>query len=127
MEYRWLEAEEIENIVNPICRSRGWAELNINMQQPTCRVLGAFDGGICVGFLALQLFPVLGPAFADAYNRQGIVSRELADRMHAYLEEVNCRGALTICEEKTSERLAERHGMQRIEDPVYMWVGPPVN
>lgn len=122
-EYRWLTFEEIETFVNPTCRQRGWAELNLNDVQPTCRVLGAWEGVELVGFLCLQMFPVLGPAYADSAHRDGVISRQLADRMHEFLESVSCRGALTIAESSVSERLAVRHNMKRVEVPVYMWVG----
>ncbi len=120
-EYRWLTDDEIVERVNPVCRERGWAELNVNPLQPTCRVLGAFEGTELVGFLALQLFPVLGPAWVDAEHRDGTVSRELADQMGEFMRTVNARGALVLCESAVSERLCERHGMQRVEFPVYTW------
>jgi hypothetical protein len=122
MEYRWLRNDEIENWVNPVCEARGWAVLNIS-DPPTCRVLGAFDGIEFVGFMALQLYPVLGPAWADTAHRKGEVSREMADKMHEFLIESNARAALTICESLVSERLAERHGMVRVHEPVFHWLG----
>lgn len=121
--YRWLTNTEIEDWVQPVLQARGWALLNINDVQPTCRVLAAFEGPELVGFLVLQLFPVLGPAWTDSLHRDGVISRELADKMHEYLVEVKARGAVTICESPVAERLAQRHGMSRIADPVYLWVG----
>ncbi len=105
---------------------RGWALLNINDTQPSCRVLGAFDGVEFVSFLVLQMYPVIGPAWSDAFHRDGKISRELADRMDDYLKSVNARGALTICESAVSERIAERHGMKPVEFPVYEWIGKGV-
>jgi hypothetical protein len=120
---RWLTNDEIEEFVNPVCAQRGWALLNINEEHPTCRVLGSFNGPELVGWLVLQFFPVIGPAWSDALHRDGIISRELADEMHDYLVSVEARGALTICESHVTERLAIRHGMTKIETPVYMWTG----
>ena len=121
--YRWLKNDEIEAWVQPVIQQRGWALLNINDERPSCRVLGAFDGIEFVGFLVLQMHPVIGPAWSDALHRRGEVSRELADRMHAFLEETHTRGAITICESPVSERLAQRHGMKPVEYPVYEWIG----
>ncbi len=123
MTYRWLSNEEIIEFVNPVCRQRGWAELNVNEHQPTCIVKGAFDGVALVGFAVLQMFPVLGPFWADSMHRDGTVSRELAAQMHGYLTESKARGALTICETPVAQKLAERHGMTQVDWPVYMWVG----
>lgn len=121
---RWLTFDEIADWVNPVCKQRGWAQLNINTEQPTCRVLGAFEDVQLVAFLVLQFFPVIGPAWVDALHRDGSVSRELADQIHDYLVGVEARGALTICESAVTERLAIRHGMTKIDEPVYMWIGP---
>lgn len=122
MEYRWLTFEEIETFVNPVCKQQGWAELGLNEEQPTCRVLGAVEGVEIVGFLAFQLMPMLGPAWADSNHRDGVISRQLADKMHEFLTDVGARGAITICENPVTERLAERHAMQPVGLPVYWWV-----
>jgi acetyltransferase (GNAT) family protein len=123
MEYRWLTNDEIEDLVNEVCQRHGWAQLNINEAQPTCRVLGAFEDVALVGFIALQMQPVIGPGWTDAEHRDGKTMRELADQMHQFLVEVKARGALTVCESPVSERLAQRHGMKQVEFPVYEWIG----
>lgn len=127
IEYRWLTTDEIEYYVNPVCASRAWMQLNLSEEPPTCRVLGAFDSeypdlGV-IAFFALQLTPVLGPAWADPLYRNGVVMRDLADRMDAFMVEANARGAVTICDSPVSERLCQRHGMERITEPVYQWIG----
>jgi hypothetical protein len=122
MEYRWLSGDEILEWVNPVCKSRGWAELNVNDAQPTCRVLGAF-GETLVGFAVLQLFPVLGPFFVEPSHRDGTISHELIKQMHEFVRESGVRGVLALCESPVAERLAERHGMTKIVEPVYMLVG----
>ena len=123
MDFRWLTNEEIETLVNPTCVERGWVQLNINDLQPTCRVLGAFDGESLVGWVTLQLHPLLGPLYVRPDFRNGVLSRELAERMHEFVREAEDRGVLTICESPESERLAERHGMRRVDGPVYVWGG----
>jgi len=123
IEYRWLTNDEIADMVNEVCDTHGWMRLNINEDHPTCRVLGAFDGIALVAFIALQLIPLIGPEWADSDHRDGKISRQLADRMHEFLQEVNARGAITMCENEVSRRLAERHGMQPVTMPVYQWIG----
>lgn len=123
MEFRWLTNDEIETLVNPKCSELGWVPLNINDLQPTCRVLGAFDGESLVGWIVLQLHPLLGPLYVRPDFRNGVLSSDLAERMHEFVREVGVRGVLAICESPVSERLAERHGMSRVKEPVYALVG----
>ncbi len=120
IEYRWLASAELSEWVNPVCKLRGWAELNINDAQPTCRVLGAFDGVEFIGFLAFQLFPVVGPQWVDSDHRDGTVSRELASRMHDFLSESNARGFMVVADSPVSGRICERHGMKKLESTVYV-------
>jgi hypothetical protein len=123
MVYRWLSDDEILEKVNPRCREHGWAELNVNPVQPTCRVLGAFAEGTLMGWLTLQLFPVIGPGWVESSQRHGQTFRVLADKMQEYLHEAQARGALVICESPVTERLAQRHKMSLVTDPVYTWIG----
>lgn len=117
--YRWLGNAELVEWVNPVCELRGWSQLNVNESQPTCRVLGAFDGVEFIGFLAFQLFPVVGPQWVDSEHRDGTISRELAVRMHEFLTEVNARGYMVVADSPVTSRLCERHGMKKLESPVY--------
>jgi Acetyltransferase (GNAT) domain len=120
MEYRWLDNQEILDLVNPVCRERGWAEMNVNAEQPTCRVKGAFDGNKLVGFLCLQLYPLVSPLYVEPDARDGEVSRELTEQMYQFLHEAKARGVMTVCESPVSERLAARYGMTKLEEPVYI-------
>jgi hypothetical protein len=125
VECRWLSGDEIESAVNPALKGHGQPQLNINPEQPTCRVAGAFVDGVLVRAFVLQMFPILGPMIeTDSTHRDnGELSHGLADFMDRYLKELPARGALTICERPMSERLAKAHGMTKVEDPVYMWNG----
>jgi hypothetical protein len=124
MGYRELTGDEIINDVNPICVARGWAPLNVNDATPTCYVIGAFDdNGKLAGFFCLQLHPVIGPMWVDSENRDGSVSRELAESMDKFIKASNVRGVLAITDSPVSERLAERHGMVKLESPVYISIG----
>jgi len=122
LEYRWLTDSEIEQSVNPALASRNMPQLNINPVMPTCRVAGAFADGVLIRAFCLQLHPVLGPLVeADSTIRDnGEATRGVVDFMSAFLDETKARGYLTICESEFSERLAKRHGMKRIEFPVYL-------
>ncbi len=121
--YRWLELPEIETLVNPVLKSRGYAELNLNEASPTCRVLGAFleDGSLVESF-AFQLYPVLGPLLRhdSSIRDSGETSRQLASVMHEFLTSVEARDFLVIANSPISERLCERFGMKAVAVPVYM-------
>jgi len=119
MTYRWLNGDEIVTDVNPICARRGWALLNVNEAQPTCRVLGAFDGEELVGFMAFSLMPMLGSLWVQPDHRDGTVSRELAVQMHQFLQDADARGFIAVADHPVTERICERFGMARIESPVY--------
>lgn len=122
MDYHWLSAPEVQHVINPICSKEGWPQLNINVDQPTNLVRGAFEDGNLVGFLAMQLFPMLGPAWVDPAYRDGTVSRQMADHMHEFLRSHEARGYLVVADNAVTERLCERYAMKRVESPVYMAV-----
>ena len=123
MVIRWLESDEIESLVNPVLKLKGYAELNINEDQPTCRVLGAFleDGSLVESF-SMQLIPFLGPMLRhdNSIRDSGETSRQLATVMHDFLKEVDAREFVVIANLPISARLAERFGMQEVTDPVFM-------
>jgi len=119
--YRWLTNDEIVNEVNPICARRGWALLNVNDAQPTCRVLGAFDefeGGL-IGFMAFSLMPMIGSLWVQPDHRDGTVSRELAVQMHQFLKDADARGFIAVADHPVTSRICERFGMVKMEAPVY--------
>lgn len=120
MDYRWLSQQEIADFVNPVCLQRGWAQLNICDQQPTCCCIGAFEEQALVGWIVLQLFPMVGPVWCDVDHRDGTVSRELAAQMYQFLTQSDARSFMAVCESPVSERLCERLGMVPLKDPVYV-------
>lgn len=119
VEYRWLDNDQLEGWVNPVCRLRGWAELNICDERPTCKVLGAFDGVEFIGFIALQLYPIVGPQFVDDAHRDGTVSHGLATKMHEWLIQEGARGFMVVADSPVTGRICERHGMTKLASPVY--------
>jgi hypothetical protein len=125
MEYRWLTDEEIDAFVNPSLRARGMVELNINSAQPTCRVAGAFCDGVLLRAFCLQLFPILGPLVEtdSTFRDNGDSTRGVVEFVEEFLKTVDARGWLAICDSPVSERLAKRHGMKKLESPVYVGTG----
>lgn len=123
MTYRWLTEDEIISLVNPNLAHQGMPMLNTAV----ARVYGAFDGDRLIRTLTLQLFPLLGPLTTHDHTHRdnGEVSRTLANLMDAYLQESHARGYLAVCDSPVTERICERHGMKRIESPVFLAVGPP--
>jgi hypothetical protein len=123
MTYRWLTNDEIEKLVNPVLKLRGWSELNVNDSQPTCRVLGAFleDGSLIESF-TMQMYPVLGPLVRhdNEMRDAGETSRGLVAVMDDFLKEVDARDFLVVANEKITERLAQRFGMKKLEVPLYV-------
>jgi hypothetical protein len=119
--FRWLTSDEIADVLNPVLRVQGMAQLNVNSQQPTCRVLGGFQGDRLVQAFAWQLYPMLGPMVKvdSTFRDGGEVSRELATRMTEYFITVGARAAICIADSPVTERLCERFGMTRIESPVF--------
>jgi hypothetical protein len=118
MEFRNLTNDEIERLVQPILKEQGWAQLNINEEFPTCIVKGALDDGQLIGFLVLQLFPVLGPAYVKPGYRDGMTTFGLLADMAKELKEA--RGYLVICDSEVSEKMCQKHRMKKIESPVYV-------
>jgi len=122
MTYRWLTREEIMALDDDLARA-GQSPLNPDV----ARVYGALDGTRLVQSLTIQLYPVLGPMVKhDNFHRDnGEISRTLANLMDQYLEESKARGYLAVCDSPVTERICERHGMRKVESPVYIST-PPV-
>jgi GNAT superfamily N-acetyltransferase len=51
------------------------------------------------------------------------VAEVLADEMHDFLSSVKCRGIVVIADNPIVARMAESHGMKKVESPVYIMVG----
>lgn len=125
MEIRKLSSQEIEEKVNPELARRGFALLNLNEAQPTCLVLGAWEGERLLEVFAFQLYPVLGPLLRLEGADDGRTSRLLAESMKAFLEGCGARGYLLFADSPASARLAKRYGMTRFDVPVFQFVAPP--
>lgn len=102
---------------NAEIQHRGWSPLN----EPTSRILGAFDGDVLVEVFVLQLYPVVGPLVRlDArYRDHGETSHALVEEMVEFLESTEARGWLAICDHPATERICKRYGMTRIEKPIF--------
>lgn len=121
-EYRWLSNQEIEELVNPVLKLRGWAELNINELQPTCRVLGAFVDGEVIESLAFQMYPTLGPMVRhnNELRDSGEISRGLTTVMGDWINSVNARDCMVVANSPFTVRLCKRFGMKELSVPVYV-------
>ena len=120
--YEWLTDGQIEFVINPMLEARGMAQLNINPDQPTCRVLGAWEGNTLISSFTIQMVPMLGPLLRHDNVRRdsGEISRELAEHMHQYLTEKDARSYMVIADNPLTERLCQRHEMEKISSPVYV-------
>jgi len=112
---KWLDGDELDQL-EPILAEKGWASLN----KATSRALAAFDQeGKLIGWEVFQLYPYLGPAYVEKTWRGSGLYEKLADELHEFLLGVQCRGAIMIAETIFAEKLAEKHGMRKVELPVY--------
>jgi len=124
IEFRWLNDDEVETLVNPSLAARGMVQLNINPEQPTCRVLGAVADGVVVEAFAFQLISLLGPMIklVPDFRDNGETGRTLAAKMKEFLEEVQARAYICVADSPISERLCERFSMEKISSPVYAFI-----
>jgi hypothetical protein len=119
VELRWLDGEDAIRILQPIIVEHGWTPLNAS----TCRAIAAFDEEVLIGFLVLQLFPLLGPMYVDQPQRDGKVSQALSEEMHKFLHDIEARGVMAVCDSPVSEKLCKKRGMKKVDVPVYLSVG----
>jgi hypothetical protein len=129
MKYEWLTEDQISELVNPVLKGRGYAELGFAGQcecgrpLPTARVLGAFlDSGELIETFTLQMMPFLGPLLKHDANLRdsGEVSRQMVAIMYDFLISVKARDFLVIANSPVSRRLCERFSMKKVECPVFM-------
>ena len=122
--YRWLDGNEAVDLLNPIIEKRNrdfpsepeWALLN----GATSFAEAAFEDDFLIGFIALQLFPMLGPLWVESISRNGEISKQLVENMRATMGRMAARGCIVICESPVTERMCRMTGMRKIEYPVYV-------
>lgn len=115
MEYKWLEGPDAAKQLNPICFEKGWPGFN----ELTSRAIVAHEDGRIVAFLALQLFPMLGPGYMEK-DGSGVVFRHLLKEMEKFLEETQARGFMVVCENPLIAGLCERFGLKKLEHDVFV-------
>jgi hypothetical protein len=129
MRYKWLSQEQIIELVNPVLKSKGYAELGFNGQcecgrtLPTARVLGAFlDTGELIESFTLAMVPMLGPLLKHNTDIRdsGETSRQTATIMYDFLMGAKARDFIVIANSPISRRLCERFQMKQVEVPVFM-------
>lgn len=116
MTYRELTPEEVVELVNPVMRDAGYAELSTI----ACRVWGAFsEDGKLVEHFVMQLIPMLGPMQRLSGSDNGTDSRALAALAEKFIKDSNVRGCIAIADSPVTERLCQRFGMELLKQPVY--------
>jgi GNAT superfamily N-acetyltransferase len=117
--FKWLDGDELDQL-EPILAEKGWPSLNHN----TSRALAVYDktDGL-VAWYVFQLFPHCEPMYVEPEWRGSGVAEELVDVMHKFLSSVKCRGVMIVADNPAVARMAEAHGMKKIESPVYLMVG----
>ena len=115
IEYRWLDnTKGLEEFF----QQRGWVPLN----PLGSRVLAAFDGDRMIGFVCMNMIPHIEPLFvAPAYRGSG-VAEELVQQMVELLYAAIAPAAYVVADNPASAKLAELHGMTRVDVPVYRLV-----
>lgn len=113
IEFRWLESERLDQL-DPIYQALGWVPLNRNLS----RALVAFEAGLPVGIAALACLPHID-LWVDVEHRGSGLAEDLTKQLVEFLYAVNLPEAYVIARTPHVERLAEEHGMERLEFPVY--------
>lgn len=122
--YRWLDGAQSVDLINPIIEKHNaqrsddlqWALLNSG----TAFAEAAFEDDFLIGFVCLQLFPVLGPLWVESMSRNGEISKRLIENMRKTLASMQTRGCIVICENPATERMCRMSGMKKVEYPVYV-------
>ena len=122
--FRWIDGatctDEDWNRIEAILVTRGWMSLN----RQTSKILVAEDAdGKLYGFQVLQLVPHVEPLYVAPSARATGLAEELVERMVKFLGEVQIRGYLATAESPFAAQLCEKHGMAKLEYPVYAKVG----
>lgn len=114
LEFKWLHDDELD-VLEPIIRSRGWVPLNKGI----AAAYVAYDHGQIVGFVALNCIPHVEPLWVSNERRGTGLAEELVNSMVEFLFSVQCPAAYIVADSPASARLAELHGMERVNVPVY--------
>ena len=118
--YRWIDGPTCTDrdwaAVDSILESQGWMPLN----RDTSRVYLAEQDGEIAGLSVLQLMPFAGPLWVKKRLRVTGVTDKLADDTIGWLCETRARGWFVVADSPHVPRLCERHGMRRINSPVYI-------
>lgn len=124
IKFRWVDGPTCDDAdwerIEAILVTRGWMSLN----RATSRILVAEDADRkLLGFQVLQLVPHVEPLYVAPSARATGLAEELVERMIKFLGEVQIRGYLATAESPFAAQICERHGMTKLEYPVYAKVG----
>jgi hypothetical protein len=96
------------------------------MHRDTSRIYLAEQDGQIVGISCLQLMPFVGPLWLDKRLRGNGMADKLADDTIQSLLDMKARGWFIVASSPHVPKMCERHGMQRVESPVYITTGTGV-
>jgi hypothetical protein len=116
MGLEWLVGQNAVDELNEIIVAEGGVPLNAL----NARALVFRDNGRIVGYSVVQLFPFVGPFWVQEDRRDGMLSALMAEETWKFLQECGARGFLVVASTAVSERFAQRYGMEKISDPVYL-------
>ena len=124
--YRWIDGSTCTDIdwarMDKVLESQGWAPLN----RGCSRIELAEQDGEIIGLSVQQLMPFCGPFFVAKSHRGNGVSERLAADTIQTLRDVDARGWFVVASNPHVPRLCEKHGMQKVNYPVYITVGSGV-
>jgi hypothetical protein len=102
--------------IDRLLQVRGALPLN----RPTTRILVAEDEtGKLLGFLCMTLLPHIEPMWILPAERGTGLPEELGKQMQSFMEECRAPIVYLVADNPFVIRLAEKHGMELIESPVY--------
>jgi hypothetical protein len=120
IEFRWLMGEQLAEL-SPIIQQRNeWVPLNPKMAGANA----AYVHDTLVGFCAFNAIPHVEPLWIKETHRGSGLAETLTDNVVQLLYAVHAPAAYVIANSPHSERLALKHGMTRVEYPVYFKRGP---
>ena len=116
---RWIDGRDLTESewlkIDQILAAHGWSSLN----RDTTLMELVEDGNGIVGFIVLQLHPLVGPEYVRPSVRGSGLAAELADDAVVKLTEMQARGWLVVAESDHAAKLCRERGMTRVMEPVF--------
>jgi len=119
IEYIWMEGPEAAEKLNRILAEQGEMLLN----PATTRARVAMEGEKILGFMVIQLIPMIGPTRISNSllpHSGGVVFKHMLGDVLDFMDEAEARGYVVICENPGIEKICKVLKMEKLEDPVYI-------